>query len=151
MKRETLFLKIAIFIMGLSVIALSIVGLIWLSSHPISPGYAHLLYPAIIILYISVIPFVIALYKAFNLLIGIEKDIAFSKQSAKKLKGIKYCSIIICSLYVLIMPFVYLVADKDDAPGLIIFWMIPIFVSAVIAVFASLFQKLLMKIPASDN
>ena len=50
---------------------------------------------------------------------------------------IKYCAIIICALYLVMMPFVFLVADKDDAPGLIIFGMIPKFVSAVVAVFTS--------------
>ncbi|NLB42567.1 MAG: DUF2975 domain-containing protein [Clostridiales bacterium] len=145
MKKETLLLKIAIAIIGLTVLALSIAGLFWLPSHPASSSYAHLLYPIIIMMYVSAIPFFIALYKSFNLLFNIDKDMAFSKQSTKELKGIKYCAIIICALYVVMMPFVFLVADKDDAPGLIIFWMIPIFVSAVFAIFTSLFQKLLTK------
>ncbi len=145
MKKETLLLKIAIAIIGLTVLALSIAGLFWLPSHPVSSSYAHLLYPIIIMMYVSAIPFFIALYKAFNLLTNIDKDMAFSEKSAVELKGIKYCAIIVCALYLVMMPFVFLVADKDDAPGLIIFGMIPIFVSAVVAVFASLLQKLLIK------
>ncbi len=145
MKRETLFLKIAISIIGLSILALSIAGLFWLPSHPASSSYAHLLYPIVIMMYLSVILLFISLYKAFNLLINIDKDMAFSEKSTKELKGIKYCALIICALYLVMIPFVFLVADKDDAPGLIIFGMIPIFVSAVVAVFTSLFQKLLMK------
>jgi hypothetical protein len=49
----------------------------------------------------------------------------------------------ISGLYVVIMPFVFLVADLDDAPGLIIIGMVPIFASMVIAVFAAVLQKLL--------
>jgi capsular polysaccharide biosynthesis protein len=41
------------------------------------------------------------------------------------------------------MPLVYMVAEKDDAPGLIIIGMAPIFASMVIAFFAAILQKLL--------
>lgn len=41
------------------------------------------------------------------------------------------------------MPFVYIVAEKDDAPGLIIIGMVPLFASMVIAVFTAVLQKLL--------
>jgi hypothetical protein len=41
------------------------------------------------------------------------------------------------------MPLFYLVADKDDAPGIIVIGMIIIFASMVIAVFAAVLQKLL--------
>lgn len=43
------------------------------------------------------------------------------------------------------MPFVYLIAELDDAPGLIIIGMIPIFASTVIAVFAAVLKKLLQE------
>jgi hypothetical protein len=43
------------------------------------------------------------------------------------------------------LPFVYLVADLDDAPGLMIIGMVPIFASLVIAVFAAVLQKLLQE------
>jgi len=41
------------------------------------------------------------------------------------------------------MPFNYLLADLDDAPGLILMGIVPIFASIVIAVFAAVLQKLL--------
>jgi hypothetical protein len=41
------------------------------------------------------------------------------------------------------MSFIYLFADKDDAPGLILIGMVPIFTAMVIAVFAAVLQKLL--------
>lgn len=43
----------------------------------------------------------------------------------------------------IIIPFVYNVAELDDAPGLIIIGMVPIFASMVIAVFAAVLQRLL--------
>ena len=59
------------------------------------------------------------------------------------LKSIKRCTSAFSIVYVIIMPFVYLVADKDDAPGLVFFGLIPVFVGMVIAVFAAVLQRLL--------
>jgi hypothetical protein len=50
---------------------------------------------------------------------------------------------IIGAFYVAFMPLIYLMADADDAPGMIIIGMIIIFGCMVIAVFAAVLQKLL--------
>lgn len=143
MQRETLFLKIALFIIGLPIFTLCILGLLWLPNNPFNPNFAHILYPIITGMYVTSIPFFIALYNAFRLLIYIDKNIAFSELSVRALTNIKNCAITISTVYVLIMPFVYLLAEKDDAPGLILFGSILLFASLIIAVFAALLQKLL--------
>ncbi len=117
--------------------------MIWLPNHPADPDYAHILYPIVIGMYVSVIPFFVALYQAFKLLSYIDKNQAFSELSVKALKNIKFCAMTISGLYVVIMPFVFLLADQDDAPGAILFGMIPIATSIVIAVFAAVLQRLL--------
>ncbi|WP_028550786.1 DUF2975 domain-containing protein [Paenibacillus sp. UNC451MF] len=142
---STLFLKIAVILIGTPVLALCILGLPWLVNNPVNPDYAHILYPIIVGVYVSAIPFYIALYKAFRLLSYIDKNKAFSQISVEALKNIKYFAITISSLYVVMMPFIYLVAEKDDAPGLIIIGMVPIFASMVIAVFAAVLQRLLQE------
>lgn len=63
--------------------------------------------------------------------------------SVQVLKKIKYCAIIISCLYVVGMPLFYLMAEKDDAPGIIVIGLIIIFASMVIAVFAAVLQRLL--------
>ncbi|SHK17931.1 DUF2975 domain-containing protein [Desulforamulus aeronauticus] len=143
MKRETLFLKVAVFLIGIPILALSILGLPWLADNPVNPDYTHILYPILIGIYVTAIPFYFALYQAFKLLSYIDKNNAFSELSVRALKNIKYCAITISTLYVVMIPFVCLVADKDDAPGLIIMGMVPIFASMVVAVFAAVLQKLL--------
>ncbi|MFD2618113.1 DUF2975 domain-containing protein [Terrilactibacillus laevilacticus] len=140
---STLFLKIAVFLIGTPVLALCIFGLIKLANNPVNPNYAHILYPILIGMYVSAVPFYMALYQAFKLLSYIDKNKAFSELSVKALKNIKFCAMTISGLYVVMMPFVYLVADLDDAPGLIIIGMVPIFASMVIAVFAAVLQRLL--------
>ncbi|SIS98644.1 DUF2975 domain-containing protein [Salimicrobium salexigens] len=146
MKRgSTLFLKIAIFLIGAPVLALSIFGAIYLVNNPANPNYDHILYPTVIGMYISMIPFFIALYGAFNLLIYIDKSQAFSDSSVKALKTIKLCALTISGLYTVVLPFVFIMAEIDDAPGLVIFGMVPIFASIVIAVFAAVLQRLLQE------
>ena len=73
----------------------------------------------------------------------IDKNQAFSDLSVKALKKIKFCALIISGLYVVILPFVFGLAQIDDAPGLVLVGMVPIFASLVIAVFAAVLQRLL--------
>jgi hypothetical protein len=142
---STLFLKIALFLIGSPVLALCIFGLVWLPNNPANPEYAYMLYPIVIGMYVAAIPFFVALYQAFKLLSYIDNNQAFSELSVKALKNIKFCAITISGLFVVILPFVFLVADLDDAPGLIIIGMVPIFGSMVIAVFAAVLQRLLQE------
>lgn len=144
MKRcSTIFLRIAVILIGIPVLVLCIFGVPWLANNPVNPDYAHILYPILIGIFVSIIPFFVALYQVLKLLSYIGKNKAFSELSVKALKNIKYCAIAISTLYGVMMPFVYLVAEKDDAPGLIIIGMAPIFASMVIAVFAAVLQRLL--------
>lgn len=144
MKRgSTLFLKLAIVLIGTPVFALGIVGLIWLAKNPASPEYAHLLYPIISGMYVTVIPFFVVLYQAFTLLNYIDKNLSFSELSVRSLKIIKLCALLISGVYMVILPFVFAVAQLDDAPGLILVGGIPIFGSLLISIFAAVLQRLL--------
>ena len=142
---STLFLKIAVFLMGAPVFALGIVGLFWLPNNPVNPAYDHILYPIVIGMYVSVLPYFTALVQAFKLLGLIDKNQAFSESAVKALKIIKYCAMTYSGLYVIIFPFVFLLAERDDAPGAIFIGMVPIFASMVIAVFAAVLQRLLQE------
>lgn len=144
MKRgTTLFLKLAVIFIGLPVLILSLFGMTWLINNPASPEYDQLLYPVLMGIYLSIFPFFVALYQTFRLLNYIDKKQAFSEWSVKALKNIKFCAIIISGLYVVVLPFIFGLAQMDDAPGLILVGMIPIFASLVIAVFAAVLQRLL--------
>ncbi|WP_366348287.1 DUF2975 domain-containing protein [Paenibacillus amylolyticus] len=146
MKRgTTIFLKLAVLLIGVPILALCIFGIPWLANNPVNPNYAGALYPIVIIMNVSVIPFIVALYQAFRLLSYIDKNEAFSLMSVRSLKTIKYCAIVISSLYFVMLPFLFVVAEKDDAPGLILMGMVPIFASLVIAVFSAVLQRLLQE------
>lgn len=146
MKRgTTLFLKLAVIFIGIPVLALCLFGMFWLTNNPVNSVYAYLLYPILIGIYISAIPFFVALFQAFKLLNHIDKNQAFSELSVKVLKIIKFCALIISGLYVVILPFVFGLAQMDDAPGLVLVGMVPVFASLVIAVFAAVLQRLLQE------
>src|SRR5690606_9880550 len=104
---------------------------------------AYVVFGILIIMYVSTIPFYFALYQTLKLLNYIDKNKAFSELSVTALKKIKNCAIIISGLYVVALPLVYVIAEWDDAPGLILIGMVIIGASMVIAVFAAVLQKLL--------
>jgi len=148
MKRgTTLFLKIAVILIGIPVLALCIFLVPEIASFAaeLYPDIAYLKYLILIDLYASAIPFYFALYQAFKLLIYIDKNKAFSDLSVKALKTIKYCAITISILYVVGMPLFYLMAEMDDAPGIIVIGLVIIFASMVIAVFAAVLERLLQE------
>ncbi|MFX0561146.1 DUF2975 domain-containing protein [Tepidibacillus infernus] len=147
MKRETLFLKIAVILMGLPVLALCIYLLPGIAEFfaELNPKLNFLQYPFLIGLYVTAIVFFVALYQALKLLSYIDRNQAFSDLSVMALKNIKYCALTIGSLYAAFMPLLYLMAEADDAPGIILIGLIIIFGCLVIAVFAAVLQKLLKK------
>ncbi|WP_366922781.1 DUF2975 domain-containing protein [Metallumcola ferriviriculae] len=145
MKRETFFLKFVVVLMGLPILALCIFLLPGIAEYfaELNPTLGFLQYPFLIGLYVTAIVFFVALYQTLKLLSYIDKNQAFSELSVKALKNIKYCAITISALYVIFMPLLYLMAEVDDAPGIILIGMIIIFGCWVIAVFAAVLQKLL--------
>lgn len=150
MKRgSTIFLKVAVFLIGIPILALCI---FLLPSFARSIGemkweYARLFYPVLAVMYASAVPFYYALYQALKLLSLIDKNKAFSQESVKALKHIKYCAIIIGLLYgVGTIPSLFIVAQKDDSPGLGGLALVIPFGSMIIAVFSAVLQRLLEEV-----
>jgi DUF2975 family protein len=141
---STFFLKATLCVMGCLALAFCIfaipvisngVGVEW-------PDLASLKYPILIGGYLTAIPFFIALYQAFRLLISIDTGAAFSLDAVQALRRIKYCGIAMGILYMAGMPLVFQIAEADDAPGLVVFGMLFTAAPIVIAVFAAILQKL---------
>jgi hypothetical protein len=146
-KVTTLFLKIAVILLGVPVLALCIFlvpEMVNLATK-LLPKVALIKYLVFIIFDASAIPFYLALYQAFKLLRYIDKNKAFSDLSVKALREIKYSAITISILHVLVWPLFFIFANADDAPGVIFVGLIVPFASMVIAVFAAVLQKLLQE------
>lgn len=140
---KTLFLRIAIYFIGMMVLALFILWLPRLANDTAEmfPEFSYLQFPVLIGLYITGIPFYFALYKALKLLTYIDESNAFSELSVNALRYIKYCAITISVLYVI--GAIILLSKKALHPGIAIIIFTIIFSSVVIAVFTMVLQKLL--------
>ena len=137
MKKETFFLKAVVILIGLIILVPSI---FWLPSF-----IGYLPYIVIIGVYLTAIVFFFALYQTLKLLGYIEKNKTFTKLAIKSLNYIKYCAFTISIIYVILLPFLYPIAETDDAPGLIGFPIIIIFISSVVVVSTSLLEKIVKK------
>ena len=93
-------------------------------------------------MYVPAIPFFWALHQGLQLLKLVDHDKAFSLEAVASLRHIKYCAAIVCGLYVAGMPYIYYIADKDDAPGVVALGLVIVGASFIIATAAALFQRL---------
>lgn len=144
MKRgTTTFLKVAIFLIWITLLVLCIFGLPWLSHYTVEmfPEFSYLRYPVLVGLYVTMLPFCIALYQSIRLLMLIENNNAFSTLSVKALKSIKYCAVVIAILYGI--GSIFLFSQNALHPGIALIGFAIIFASIVIAVFTVVLLKLL--------
>ncbi|WP_240544593.1 DUF2975 domain-containing protein [Exiguobacterium algae] len=147
LKRETIFLRLAVLVIAIPIIAICVFALpfIWRQTAENGGWVEASIHPIIIGMYVAVVPFLIALYQAIRLLGLIDRDEAFSYASVRSLRFIKYCALCITVVYIATLPFFYQFAERDDAPGFMVIGLILVFASFVIAVFAELLQKLLKR------
>ncbi|WP_274307107.1 DUF2975 domain-containing protein [Solibacillus daqui] len=149
MKRgSTLFLKLAVIFIGIPILALCIfllpqIAMVAFEEAKKGSELAYVVFGILSIMYISTIPFYFALYQTLGILNYIDKNQAFSELSVSALKKIKNCAITISGLYMVGLPLVYIVAEWDDAPGLLLIGLVIVGASMAIAVFAAVLQKLL--------
>lgn len=143
-RAPTLVLKAVLVLIGLGVLALCVFLFpnVWVGAPKEWPQVTHVLYPALIGLFASAIPFFIALFQAFTLLHLIDKNEAFSDRSVKALAAIKYCAIVFSALYMTAMPLAFVVADLDDAPGLVVIAFAVACSPLIVATFAAVVQRL---------
>lgn len=139
-KVPTLFLKLVIVFIALIVF----VGMIWF---PQTEGRAVNLDlisiykdPFIIYVYLSSIPFFVALYQVIELLGNVEKNKFFSQLSVSAVKKIKYCALILIAEIFAAMVFIRLNSGDDDPAGAIAMGILVTFVFVVIAVAARVFE-----------
>ena len=140
---STVILRIAIYLIGAAVLTLCVFLLPILIGNELGQGNDFDYGPIMLGMYIPAIPFFWALYQGLKLLKLIDENKAFSAAAVQALRKIKQCALIISGLYALGMPYIFYVADKDDAPGVALIGFIIIGASFTVATFAATLQKLL--------
>lgn len=144
-KGSTFFLKAAIIAIGVVVLALCIFALpaTWRAVPGEYPGIDYVFYVILTAMYTAAIPFFFALHQGLLLLNYIDKDKAFSDLSVRALGRIAWCGGVISLLFAACLPFFYIWANKDDAPGLIIICMVMVLAPFAVTVLAGVFRRLL--------
>ncbi|NWF88339.1 MAG: DUF2975 domain-containing protein [Ignavibacteriaceae bacterium] len=145
MKNSSIFLQIVIVLIGICALAL----MLW-EPH-IEGRNAHStlfeIYfndPFLAYAYIASVPFFVALYQAFKLIGYIDKNKIFSQVSVEAIKNIKYCALTLIAFIVGAEAYFFIIQrGKEDIAGGVVMGLFAIFISAVIATAAAVFQKLL--------
>ncbi|WP_456274554.1 DUF2975 domain-containing protein [Bacillus sp. AK031] len=137
----TLFLKIALVIIGLSVFCLCLFWLPWISkeSAELAPEFAFLRIPVLTGLYLTAVPFFFAILQSWKLLVFIEEKNAFSVKAVETLNYIKFSAIAIISVYIIGM--FALVMFEALHPGIALIGIGIIFISVLVSLFASVLQQ----------
>lgn len=112
----------------------------WLTN----PDYADVKFVLHIGLYVTLIPFFVALYKTFKLLQSIERKNAFSKRNVYALGSIKNCAFTIITLYGIAL--IYLAIRDAMQNGIVLTAVVVLLATLVIAIFSMILQELLKSV-----
>ena len=143
-RSSTIFLQAVIVALGIGALALLLLG-------PRVEGVnanATTLYeiyfddPFLAYMYIGSIAFFVALYQAFKLLGYVARNEVFSQASVKALRTIKYCAMTIIAFLVGAEGYINIVQRRveDDIAGGVMIGLVMIFISAVVATAAAVFE-----------
>ncbi len=137
-KSSTVFLRFMIYLIAIAVLALCIFGLPSIIGSFSWGGYD----PLLIGMYLPAIPFFIGIYQTLKLLNYIDQNKTFSQLSVKALKNIRNYATMISIFYGISLPYIFYLAEQDDAPGVILMGLVLTFAPLVVAVFSAVLQKL---------
>lgn len=146
MKRgSTIFLQIVILLIGASV-------LVFLILEPQFEGrnvnatqfQIYFRDPFLAYIYLASIPFFAGIYQAFKMLGYARRDEVFSPPAVRSLRTIKFCAIAVAIFIIGAEVYIFIfVRGTDDVAGGVMMGAFIIFVSAVIATAAGVFERIL--------
>lgn len=139
-RSSTLFLRLILLVLTIGVLVLC--GfLLYQIIQSDSLGYYR---PILMGLVISAIPLFYIFYQAYTLLNNIDNNLSLTNSSVNSLRIIKVCSFLISLMYLIGSPFIFNVAQQDDAPGVVLINIILIMGPFSVGVFTYILQKLLI-------
>ena len=139
-RSSTLFLRLILLVLTFGVLVLC--GfLLYQIIQSDSLGYYR---PMLMGLVVSTIPLFYIFYQAYTLLNNIDNNLSLTNSSVNSLRIIKVCSFLISLMYLIGSPFIFNVAQRDDAPGVVLINIILIMGPFSVGVFTYILQKLLI-------
>jgi hypothetical protein len=144
MKRSSTFLQVVIVLIGIAALAF----LLWeprVEGRNVNATNFEIYFrdPFLAYAYTGSIAFFVALHQAFKLLGYIKRNKVFSLDSVKALRTIKYCALIIVAFIVGPVIYLFVARPGDDIAGGVAMGLMIIFISAVVATAAAVFERLL--------
>lgn len=139
-RSSTLFLKLILLVLSSAVLTFCGFLLYQITQSDSLGDYQ----PILIGVLISTIPFLYVFYQAYNLLNNIDANLSLTDSSVNSLRIIKVCSFLISLMYLMGSPFIFNVAQQDDAPGVVLINIILIMGPFSVGVFTYILQKLLI-------
>jgi hypothetical protein len=144
-RNSTIFLQIVIVALGIGALAVLI-------RFPLTEGRAMNLDlfsvysdPLIVYMYLASTAFFVVLYQSFRLLGYIGQKKVFSQAAVNTLRTIKYCALTLVAFIVGAEGYIFIISRKveEDIAGGVMMGVILIFVSAVVAAAAAVFEQVL--------
>ena len=140
---STLFLQLVIVLIGIGTLVL----MLWepqIEGRNVHATLFEIYFkdPFLAYAYIASVPFFLALYQAFKVLVYVRQNKTFSQATVKALRTIRYCAIAIIG-FVGVGVIFLVFADKDDRPAGVFMRILITFASMVIATAATVFERIL--------
>jgi DUF2975 family protein len=146
MKRgSTIFLQVVIVLIGIGVLAL----LLWepqVEGRNVHATQFEIYFkdPFLAYIYLAFVPFFVGLYQAFKLLGYARRNEMFFHSSVRALRIIKYCALTTAILILGAEAYLFIfIRGTDDIAGGVAMGVFIIFVSAIIATAAAVFERIL--------
>lgn len=144
-KSSTVFLQVVIVLIGIVALGL----MLWephLEGRNANATVFQIYFndPFLAYAYIASIAFFVALYQAFRLLGYVGRNEVFSQRAVKALRTIKYCAMSLVGFILGAEAYIFLFQrGKEDIAGGVMMGLFLMFVSAVIAAAAAVFERTL--------
>jgi hypothetical protein len=146
MKRgSTIFLQVVIILVGIGVLAL----LLWepqLEGRNVNATQFEIYFkdPFLAYIYLAFIPFFVGLYQAVKMLGYARRDEIFSQRAVRAVRKLKYCAIATAMFILGAEAYIFVfIRGTDDVAGGVTMGALIMFVSAVIATAAAVFERIL--------
>jgi len=146
MKRGlTIFLQVVIALLGVGVLAL----LLWepqVEGRNVHATQFEIYFkdPFLAYIYLAFVPFFFGLYQAFKILGYARRNEIFSQRSVRALRTIKYCALTTAIFILGAEAYIFIfVRGTDDVAGGVMMGAFIIFISAIIATAAAVFERIL--------
>jgi len=148
MKRgSTIFLQVLVVLLGVGLLA----ALLWepqVEGRNVNATQFEIYFkdPFLAYIYLAFVPFFVGLTRAFKILGYARRNEIFSQRSVHALRIIKYCAMTTALFIVGAEAYIFLfVRGTDDVAGGVMMGAFIIFVSAIIATAAAVFERTLQK------